>query len=72
MFGADGQRPELIEREAPVGEMAGHVLDPVQLDVPLRVGGLFPGAGALKADAAGVQELAQPFAPNGHRPGTVP
>ena len=38
---ADGQRPELVEGEAPVGVMAGHVLDPVQLGVPVRIGGLF-------------------------------
>ena len=30
---ADRQRPELVEGEAAVGVMAGHVLDPVQLGV---------------------------------------
>src|SRR5262249_25501857 len=33
-------RPELVEREAPDREMAGHVLNPVELGVPVRVGGL--------------------------------
>jgi hypothetical protein len=32
----DRQRPELVERETAVGEMAGHMLDPVQLGIPVR------------------------------------
>jgi hypothetical protein len=64
----DRQRPELVEGEAPVSEIAGHVLDPVQLGVPVRVGGLLPGPGALEADAAGVQDLPQPLPAYPHRP----
>ena len=66
---ADGQRPELVEGEAPVGVMAGHVLDPVQLGVPVRITGLLPGPGPLEADAAGVQDLPQPLPADLHRPG---
>src|SRR5256885_1082503 len=46
--GPDRQRPELVEGEAPVRVMAGHVLDPVQLGVPVRITGLFPGPGPLE------------------------
>ena len=35
--GADRQRPELVEREAPHREMAAHVLDPVELGFLVRV-----------------------------------
>jgi len=69
--GPDGQRPELIEGKAPVGVGAGHVLDPVQLGVPVRITGLFPGPGPLEGDAAGVQDLPQPLPPDPDRRGTV-
>jgi hypothetical protein len=49
----DRQRPELIKGKAPVRVMAGHVLDPVQLGVPVRITGLLPGPGPLEGDAAG-------------------
>ena len=65
---ADGQRPELVEGEAPVRIGAGHVLDPVQFGVPVRVGGLLPGPGPLEGDAALMQDLPQPLPPDGHRP----
>ena len=68
MARADGQRPELVEGEAAVGVMAGHVLDPVQLGVPVRITGLFPGPGPLETDPAGVQDLPQPLPPDPHRP----
>ena len=64
----DRQRPELAEGETPARVMAAHVLDPVQLGILARVGGFLPGPGALKADAADVQDLAQPLPANRHRP----
>ncbi len=63
MHGPDRQRAELVKREAPAGEMGGHVLDPVQLGVPVRVGGLLPGPGPLEADPLFVQDLPQPLPP---------
>jgi hypothetical protein len=57
----DGQRPELVKGEAPVRVMAGHVLDPVQLGVLVRIGGLLPGPRPLEADPAGVEDLPQPL-----------
>jgi len=66
--GPDGQRPELVEGEASVWIMAGHVLDPVQLGVLVRVGGFLPGPDPLEGDAAGVQDLPQPLPPDPHRP----
>src|SRR5260370_20121279 len=65
---ADGQRPELAGGEARVRIGAGHVLDPVQFGVPVRVGGLLPGPGPLEGDAALMQDLPQPLPPDGHRP----
>jgi hypothetical protein len=41
--GPDGRRPELVEGEAAIRVMAGYVLDPIQVGVPVRVGGLLPG-----------------------------
>ena len=66
--GPDGQRPELVKGKAAVRVGAGHVLDPVQLGVPVRITGLLPGPGPLEADPAGVQDLPQPLPPDGHRP----
>jgi len=63
----DRQRPELVKPEAPAREVAGHILDPVQLGVPVRVGGLLPGPGALEGDTAGVQDLPQPLPLYPHR-----
>jgi hypothetical protein len=59
--GPDRQRPELVEREAPVRGAAGHLLDAVELGVLVRVGRLLPGPRALQADTGIVQDLAQPF-----------
>ena len=61
--GADRQRPELVESEAPVREPGRHVLDPVELGVLVRVGGLLPGPGPLEGDLAFVQGLTQPSRP---------
>jgi hypothetical protein len=49
--------------------MRDHMLDPVQLGVPVRVGGFLPRPGALEANAPRVQDLPQPFTANAHRPG---
>ena len=57
----DGQRAELIEGEAPVRVMAGHMLDPVQLGFLIRISRFLPGPGPLEGDPAGVQDLPQPF-----------
>ena len=65
---ADGQRPELVKGKTAVRVMPGHVLDPVQLGVPVRIPGLFPGPGPLEADPARVQDLPQPLPPDPHRP----
>jgi hypothetical protein len=62
----DRQRPELVERETPVREPSGDQFDAVQLGLKIRVVGLLPGAGALEADTAGVQDLPQPFPPDAH------
>ena len=48
--------------------MAGHVLDPVQLRLLVRIRGLLPGAGALEADVMLAQDQAQPFAPDNDAP----
>ena len=45
---ADAQRPEPVERERHFGMVLQRVLDRGQLLVLARVGGLLPGAGALK------------------------
>ncbi len=66
--GPDRQRPELIEGEAPVREAAGHLLDPVQLGVEVRIGGGLPGASALEGHAVLVQQPAQVLAPDDDRP----
>src|SRR5580704_9778472 len=46
--GPDRQRPGLAGGQATVRAGAGHVLDPVQLGVPVRIGGLLPGPGPLE------------------------
>ena len=69
LAGPDRQWPELVKREAAVWELGRHVLDPGQLGVPVWVGGLLPGPGALEADPACMQDLPQPLSPDGHRPG---
>jgi hypothetical protein len=56
--GSDRQRPELVERETPVREPGGHLLDSVQFGVEIWVVGVLPGAGALEGDAVAVQDLA--------------
>ena len=65
--GPDRQRTELVEREAPVQVLGGDLLDPVQFRLLVRVGGLFPRAGALERDPTLTQDLSQPLAsdPNG-------
>lgn len=48
---ADAKRPELVEGEGAVGALGQRVLDPVQLGVEVRVGGLLPRLGALERHA---------------------
>jgi hypothetical protein len=60
--GSDRQRPELVKGKRPAGVVAGDVLDPVQLGVPVRIGGFLSGPGPLETEAPGVQDLPQPFA----------
>jgi hypothetical protein len=59
--GAERQRAELVEGEAPVREVAGHVLDAVESGVLVGINGLFPGAGALEGDPLLVQDLTERF-----------
>jgi len=59
--GPDGQRPELVEGEAAVRVMTGHVLDPVQLGVPVRSADFFQGPRPLEADPVSMQDLPQPL-----------
>ena len=66
--GPDAQRPELVEREDTIGKPGDHLLDPVQLGVLGRVGGLLPGPGALKGDVVGVQDPPHPFPADPHDP----
>ena len=66
--GPDAQRPELVEREDAIGKPGDHFLDPVQLGVLGRVGGLLPGPGALKGDVVGVQDPPHPFPADPHDP----
>ena len=47
---ANGQRPELVEREHPVWVLVRHMLDAVQLRVTIGVVGLLPGLGAPERD----------------------
>jgi hypothetical protein len=58
---ADQQRPELVKPETEVREVRGDMLDPVQLGVPVRVGGLLPGPGALEAEPTRMQDLPRPL-----------
>lgn len=58
---ADRQRAELVEREATLQELGGHLLDPVGFGVDVRVLRFFPGAGPLLADVVTAQDLPQPF-----------
>jgi hypothetical protein len=69
--GVDGQRPELVEREAPVQVVLQHVLDAVQLGVPFGVVGLFPRLGALEGDLVLREELSEPFPADLHDPSRV-
>jgi hypothetical protein len=71
VVGPDRQRPELVEREAAIRVLAGHLLDPVQLFVTLGVAGLLPGPGALKRDLVGAQQLPQPLPPGLDHPDGV-
>jgi hypothetical protein len=66
--GTDGQRPELVEREAPVGKPGHHLVDTVQLGVVGRVGRRLPGPGALEADIVLVQDRPDAFAIDPDRP----
>jgi hypothetical protein len=73
--GPDRQRPELAEGEATVRAGAGHVLDPVQLGVPVRIGGFFPGPGPLERDAAlmrSCRSRSRPIRTGRPRPATYP
>ena len=71
MVRPDRQRPELVEREAPVREGGGDRLDAVQLGLPLRVGGLLPRAGPLEGHLVPAQDLPQPLPPDGDHPHRV-
>jgi len=53
--------PNWSKGETPVREPGGDLLDPVELGVEVRVGGLLPGAGALERDVVAAQQLPQPF-----------
>jgi hypothetical protein len=57
----DRERTELVERETAVRELAGHLLDPVQLGVLVRILGLLPRPGPLKRHPMLAQQLAQPL-----------
>ena len=50
--GPDAERSELVERECPVREVMQHVLDAVELGVPVGVRRLLPRLGALEGDTA--------------------
>ena len=65
-----GERLRVCTRKEPCRYhlVTGHVLDPVQFGVPVRVGGFLPGPGPLEGDAALMQDLPQPLPPDGHRP----
>nr|CAB45029.1 hypothetical protein [Amycolatopsis orientalis] len=58
-MGPDAQRPELVEGERAIRETLDHLLDPVELGVPVRVGGFLPGLGALEGDAAASEQTPQ-------------
>src|SRR5260370_1114047 len=58
---ADRKRPELVEGETAVRESAGHLLDPIQLGVLVRIFGLLPSPRALEGDSVRAQDLPQPF-----------
>jgi hypothetical protein len=62
----DRQRPELVEGETPVQKLAGHLLDPVQLGVLVRIPRLLPGSGPLEGDPASTQDLPQPLPADPH------
>ena len=68
---ADRQRPELVEGETAVRESAGHLLDPIQLDVLVRIFGLLPSPRALEGDSVRAQDLPQPFPADLHHPDRV-
>jgi hypothetical protein len=55
--GADGQRPELVEREHALRHVAADVLDAGEFGVAVGVGGFLPGLGPLEGDAVAVQDL---------------
>jgi hypothetical protein len=67
-FVQDAQRPELVEGEGAIRKVLEHVVDAVELGVPIGVGGLFPGRGALEGDAAGCEQAAQGFPADPDRP----
>jgi hypothetical protein len=69
--GADGQGPELVERERAVRVVLEDVLDPVQLGVAVGVVGLLPGLGPLERDVVGDQQLTEPFPPDRDHPDLV-
>lgn len=67
----DPERPELVEGEGPLGPLGQRVLDPVQLGVEVRVGGLLPRLGPLESDPATGQQGAQRLAADPYRMGDV-
>ena len=64
--GADGQRPELVERETPIRPRVDDLLNAVEFGVAVRVVGLLPRLGPLERDVVGVEDLAEPFATHVH------
>jgi hypothetical protein len=58
---ADGQRPELVERERPVRELGHDLLDPAELHGFVGVVGLLPRLRALEGDVVPAQQLPESF-----------
>lgn len=68
---ADREGSELVEREHPLREVPGDVLDAGEFGVPVGVGGLLPRLGPLEGDVVPVQDPPQPFPPDLDRVGGV-
>src|SRR2546422_2283966 len=64
--GMHGERTELIEGEAAVGEGGGHLLDAVQLGVAEWVVGLLPRLGPLEGDLVLLEDLSDPLPADHH------
>ena len=70
----EGQRPELVEGEDPIGPVPQHLLDAVELGLLVRVVRLLPGLGPLEGHLVFVQDLTQPLPadPDPPEPGCSP